>query len=197
MRYAESMALFERAQKVTPGGAQTGSKAPGRVGPIGAFPLYLSHGEGPYVWDADGNKFVDFFMGNCAVTLGHGHPSIARAVLQASERGAQIRAPYVAPVDHACGHDPVRGQRLEPGRPLGRITHEVQMDALHRQPHHARHPVGHAAEVGGEQEPRALSRQLLSMVPCLGLIDYLVALGQERTCIQDIMAKTRVVNWHD
>lgn len=42
---------------------------------------------------------------------------------------------------------------------------------------------------------RAVSRQLLGLVPCLGLIDYLVAFGQEKTCIHDILAKTRVVNW--
>lgn len=43
---------------------------------------------------------------------------------------------------------------------------------------------------------RAVSRQLLGLVPCLGLVDYLVAFGQERTCVHDIMAKTRVVNWN-
>lgn len=42
---------------------------------------------------------------------------------------------------------------------------------------------------------RALSRQILAIVPCLGLIDNLVAFGQERTAIHDMMAKTRVVNW--
>jgi uncharacterized RDD family membrane protein YckC len=42
---------------------------------------------------------------------------------------------------------------------------------------------------------RAASRQILGIVPCLGLIDYLVAFGQERTTIHDMMAKTRVVNW--
>lgn len=48
----------------------------------------------------------------------------------------------------------------------------------------------------GQAWTRALCRQLLGLVPCLGLIDYLVAFGQEKTCIHDIMAKTRVVNWH-
>ena len=43
---------------------------------------------------------------------------------------------------------------------------------------------------------RAVSRQLLGLVPCLGLVDYLVAFGQEKTCVHDIMAKTRVVNWN-
>jgi len=47
----------------------------------------------------------------------------------------------------------------------------------------------------GQAWSRAVFRQLLGIVPCLGLINYLVAFGQERTCIHDMMAKTRVVNW--
>ncbi|HYN21036.1 MAG TPA: RDD family protein [Thermoanaerobaculia bacterium] len=47
----------------------------------------------------------------------------------------------------------------------------------------------------GQAWGRAFSRQLLGLVPCLGLVDYLFAFGQERTCIHDMMAKTRVVNW--
>lgn len=47
----------------------------------------------------------------------------------------------------------------------------------------------------GQAWGRAVSRQILGIVPCLGLIDYLVAFGQERTAIHDMMAKTRVVNW--
>jgi uncharacterized RDD family membrane protein YckC len=43
---------------------------------------------------------------------------------------------------------------------------------------------------------RSAIRQLIGIVPCLGLIDYLVAFGQERTCIHDQVAKTRVVNWN-
>lgn len=47
----------------------------------------------------------------------------------------------------------------------------------------------------GQAWGRAISRQVLAIVPCLGLIDNLVAFGQERTAIHDMMAKTRVVNW--
>lgn len=47
----------------------------------------------------------------------------------------------------------------------------------------------------GQAWGRAASRQILGIVPCLGLIDYLVAFGDERTTIHDMMAKTRVVNW--
>jgi uncharacterized RDD family membrane protein YckC len=49
----------------------------------------------------------------------------------------------------------------------------------------------------GQAWARALIRQLFGLVPCLGLVDYLVAFGSERTCIHDVLAKTRVVNWND
>lgn len=47
----------------------------------------------------------------------------------------------------------------------------------------------------GQAWTRAVVRQVLSAVPCLGLIDYLVAFGADRACIHDQAAKTRVVNW--
>jgi len=70
--YTKSLAMYDRAQQATPGGAQTSSKAPGRVGPLGAFPLYEDFSEGACLHDVDGNRYVDWFNGNCAVTLGHG-----------------------------------------------------------------------------------------------------------------------------
>ena len=49
----------------------------------------------------------------------------------------------------------------------------------------------------GQAWGRALIRQLFGLVPCLGIVDYLVAFGSERTCVHDILAKTRVINWYD
>lgn len=49
----------------------------------------------------------------------------------------------------------------------------------------------------GQAWGRALIRQLFGLVPCLGIVDYLVAFGAERTCVHDILAKTRVINWHE
>ena len=47
----------------------------------------------------------------------------------------------------------------------------------------------------GQAFGRAAMRELLGIVPCLGLVDYLTAFGQQRTCIHDMAARTRVVNW--
>jgi uncharacterized RDD family membrane protein YckC len=49
----------------------------------------------------------------------------------------------------------------------------------------------------GQAWGRALIRQVFGLVPCLGILDYLVAFGAERTCVHDILAKTRVINWYD
>jgi len=49
----------------------------------------------------------------------------------------------------------------------------------------------------GQAWGRALVRQLFGLVPCIGIVDYLVAFGSERTCIHDVLAKTRVVDWSD
>jgi len=47
----------------------------------------------------------------------------------------------------------------------------------------------------GQAFGRAAMRQVLGIVPCLGLVNYLTAFGQQRTCIHDMVVRTRVVNW--
>ena len=44
------------------------------------YPLVLSHGEGPYVWDTDGKKYLDFLAGIAVNVLGHNHPKLVRAI---------------------------------------------------------------------------------------------------------------------
>lgn len=47
----------------------------------------------------------------------------------------------------------------------------------------------------GQAFGRAAMRQVLGMVPCLGLVNYLTAFGEQRTCIHDMVARTRVITW--
>jgi uncharacterized RDD family membrane protein YckC len=47
----------------------------------------------------------------------------------------------------------------------------------------------------GQAFGRAAMRQVLGVVPCLGLVNYLTAFGEQRTCIHDMAARTRVINW--
>lgn len=68
--YKKSLELLERLRRVTPGGAQTLSKRAERF-PEGAFPVALSHGDGPYVYDVDGNRYLDMICGLASMTLGY------------------------------------------------------------------------------------------------------------------------------
>ena len=56
------------------------------------FPLYLSRGEGPRIWDADGNERLDFILNYTALILGHAHPKIVEAVREQVARGTAFAA---------------------------------------------------------------------------------------------------------
>jgi glutamate-1-semialdehyde 2,1-aminomutase len=81
--------LFARAQRVLPGGVT----AAARANPALGRPFYVSRAEGPFVFAADGQRYVDLCMSNGATLLGHGHPNIVAAVRRAAELG------------FACGYD--------------------------------------------------------------------------------------------
>lgn len=75
--------LFERAQSVMASGVSAGM----RVNPYLGRPLFIEHGEGPYLYDLDGNRLIDFNMSNGAALLGHNHPSIKAAVQHGLDLG--------------------------------------------------------------------------------------------------------------
>ena len=78
-RYGESVKFLERAERVIPLGSQTFSKSKTQL-PIGAAPLFVERGEGPYVFDIDGNRYIDFVCSLGAITLGHGDADVNAAV---------------------------------------------------------------------------------------------------------------------
>jgi glutamate-1-semialdehyde 2,1-aminomutase len=69
-----SRKLFDRAQGVLPSGS---TRAPYYYAP---YPLYMKKGDGAYVWDIDGNKYLDFANNMGPLILGHRHPKVQRAV---------------------------------------------------------------------------------------------------------------------
>ncbi len=81
MTTIQSEALFQRALNVTTAGVHSNSRA------RSPHPLYFRRAEGPYVWDIDGNRYVDLGMGNGAVLLGHNDPAVQAAVHQAIDAG--------------------------------------------------------------------------------------------------------------
>lgn len=52
----------------------------------GCMPLAFVRGEGPYLWDADGNRYLDFFCGLAVTSLGHCHPAVVAAIKHQAER---------------------------------------------------------------------------------------------------------------
>ena len=81
---------FERALKVLPGGVNSPVRA---MGSIGRDPVFIERGEGPYTWDADGNRYVDWVCSWGPLILGHAHPGVVDAVQEAAARGTSFGAP--------------------------------------------------------------------------------------------------------
>jgi glutamate-1-semialdehyde 2,1-aminomutase len=84
-----SKKLFARALRVMVEGGSSPSRGPANYG---AYPLFIQRGEGAYVYDADGNRYVDWMMAYGALPLGHAHPLIVEAVNQAATTGTLFAA---------------------------------------------------------------------------------------------------------
>ncbi|HJR24810.1 MAG TPA: glutamate-1-semialdehyde 2,1-aminomutase [Acidimicrobiales bacterium] len=87
---ATSDALFQRAQRVIPGGVNSPVRA---FGGVGGTPYFVARAEGPMVWDADGRGYVDLVQSYGAVIAGHAHPAIVEAVQRAAADGTSYGAP--------------------------------------------------------------------------------------------------------
>ncbi|MBL6932632.1 MAG: aminotransferase class III-fold pyridoxal phosphate-dependent enzyme [Rhodospirillales bacterium] len=86
MKLDKSQALLERARAVIPSATQTFSKGPNQW-VRGVSPAYLERGEGAWVWDADGNKYLDYLMALGPVILGYGDKVVNGAIQDQLERG--------------------------------------------------------------------------------------------------------------
>lgn len=79
--FKKSEALLERELKVSPLAAQTYSKSY-RYFSQGVAPSYMDYGEGCYIYDVDGNKFIDFMCALGPITVGYNEPSVNEAVIK-------------------------------------------------------------------------------------------------------------------
>ncbi|MGB2757749.1 MAG: aspartate aminotransferase family protein [Acidimicrobiia bacterium] len=86
-RTAGSLAAFERASKHMPLGVASSFQA------WNPYPIYLSRGKGPAVWDVDGNEYRDFHNGFGSMIVGHAHPKIVEAITRAANNGTHFAAP--------------------------------------------------------------------------------------------------------
>ena len=98
--YQTSNELLERAKRVTPVAAQTYSKSY-RYFCEGNSPLFLEEGEGCYVWDVDGNKFVDFICALGAITVGYNDKRVNKAIMRQLEKGISFSQPTEIEVELA------------------------------------------------------------------------------------------------
>ena len=88
-----SREAFQRACRVIPGGVNSPARA---FGAVGGQPLFIARGEGPYLYDIDGNQYLDYVASWGPLILGHAHPRVVRAVEEAMHRGATFGAPTEA-----------------------------------------------------------------------------------------------------
>src|SRR5213596_680653 len=85
-----SREAYERACRVLPGGVNSPARA---FGAVGGQPLFIARGEGPFLYDVDGNEYLDYVGSWGPLILGHAHPRVVRAVEEALHRGASFGAP--------------------------------------------------------------------------------------------------------
>lgn len=81
--------LFEEAKKYIPGGVNSPVRA---FGSIGSTPRFIQKADAAYMWDADGNRYIDYVGSWGPMLLGHNHPEILESVLEACRRGLSYGA---------------------------------------------------------------------------------------------------------
>ena len=90
MNRAKSAAAYERACRVTPGGVNSPARA---FGAVGGSPITIARGEGAYLHDIDGNRYLDFIGSWGPMILGHAHPAVVEAAVAATRNGSSYGAP--------------------------------------------------------------------------------------------------------
>jgi glutamate-1-semialdehyde 2,1-aminomutase len=93
LKLTRSQALFQEAQELLPGGVNSPVRA---FRAVGGSPVFISAAEGPYLYDVDGNRYLDYVQSWGPMILGHAHPRVVEAVVQASKRGFSFGAPTQA-----------------------------------------------------------------------------------------------------
>jgi glutamate-1-semialdehyde 2,1-aminomutase len=88
-----SRALFEEAQELMPGGVNSPVRA---FRAVGGDPVFIDHASGPYLYDVDGNRYLDYVQSWGPMILGHVHPAVLEAITLASMRGFSFGAPTQA-----------------------------------------------------------------------------------------------------
>jgi len=90
---SRSHTLYQEAQQLLPGGVNSPVRA---FRGVGGEPIFIDSARGPYLFDVDGNRYLDYVQSWGPMILGHAHPSVVEAVIEASKRGFSFGAPTEA-----------------------------------------------------------------------------------------------------
>jgi glutamate-1-semialdehyde 2,1-aminomutase len=90
MKTGKSKELLQRAQSLIPGGVNSPVRA---CRAVGADPLFIRRADGCHLYDADGNQFIDYVGSWGPMILGHRHPAVLEALVNAMTRGTSFGAP--------------------------------------------------------------------------------------------------------
>ena len=93
-----NLALFRRAQAVIPGGVNSPVRA---FKAVGGTPRFITRAQGAYMWDANGQRYIDYIGSWGPMILGHGHPAVLEAVQKAALEGFSFGAPTEREVELA------------------------------------------------------------------------------------------------
>ena len=86
-RTPKSRELQAEAERVLPGGSSRGTAF------FAPYPFFAEAGEGHYVYDVDGNRYLDFMLNATSLIMGHGHPTITEALADQARRGTAFSTP--------------------------------------------------------------------------------------------------------
>lgn len=90
--------LFQRACQTIPGGVNSPVRA---FRSVGGAPRFIQRAQGPYIWDADGTRYIDYIGSWGPAILGHAHPEVVRAVQEAAANGLSFGTPTEAEIEIA------------------------------------------------------------------------------------------------
>ncbi len=96
--HSKNDTLFSRAQITTPGGVNSPVRA---FRSVGGTPRFITRAEGPYFWDADGKRYIDYIGSWGPAIVGHAHPEVIKAVQEAAARGLSFGAPTEGEIEMA------------------------------------------------------------------------------------------------
>ena len=93
LNHEKSRSIFTEAQSLMPGGVNSPARS---FGAVGGEPIVIARGEGAYLYDVDGNKYLDYVQSWGPMILGHAHPAVVAALEAALKNGTSFGAPTEA-----------------------------------------------------------------------------------------------------